>query len=208
MHKPQINKDLSVKINQALNSYTNVWNSNEKIFEELIFCLLTPQSSARGAEKVIKNLKKNKLLYIGSLENIEPLVKNVRFYKTKAKRIIIAQEKFKKNNIKKILIKNEVEKNALKCREFLVREVNGFGYKEASHFLRNIGFFNDVAILDRHILKNLLKIEVIKEIPKTLNAKKYIEIENKMKQYCIKNNINFAELDLYFWSKETGEVFK
>ena len=90
----------------------------------------------------------------------------------------------------------------------MVKEVNGFGYKEASHFLRNIGFYEDVAILDRHILRNIVRFGIIKEIPKTINKKTYIEIEDKMKNYCKKHKINFAELDLIFWSNETGEVFK
>lgn len=193
---------------KALKGYKKIWKNDETVFEELIFCILTPQSSAFGAQKVIDNLKKNNLLYSGDLEKIEPLVKNVRFYKTKAKRIIIAQKKFPKNKIKQILIKENIKKNVLKCREYLVKEVNGYGLKEASHFLRNIGFFKEVAILDRHILRNLVKIGLIKEIPTNLNKKKYIEIEEKMKEYCEKNNIDFAHLDLYFWSKETGKIFK
>lgn len=52
-------------------------------------------------------------------------------------------------------------------------------YKEASHFLRNVGFGEDIAILDRHILKNLVKLEVINELPKTLTPKLYLEIEEK-----------------------------
>lgn len=208
MTKVKIDEKQKKEFAKALNSYKNAWDKNETVFEELIFCILTPQSSAFGAQKVIDNLKKNNLLYSGSLEEIEPYIKNVRFYKTKAKRILIAREKFPKNKIKQILIHAKINTDVLKCREFLVKEVNGYGLKEASHFLRNVGFFNDVAILDRHILRNLVAIGVISEIPKNLNEKMYIEIENKMKQYCKKNNIDFEQLDLYFWSKETGKIFK
>ncbi|MFA5764021.1 MAG: N-glycosylase/DNA lyase [archaeon] len=195
------------QINIALKNYKAVWKSDEKVFEELCFCLLTPQSSARKAETTINLLKKNKLLEKGNAKEKEPFIK-VRFYITKAKRLEKIQEKFPKNKIKKILIKNEILTNPIITREFLVKNVNGFGYKEASHFLRNIGFYDEVAILDRHILKNLVRYEIIKEIPKTLNKKSYLEIEDKMKQYCKKCKINFAELDLIFWSNETGEVFK
>lgn len=208
MKKISFNNNQKKLFKRALSNYKKSWKSKESVFEEFIFCLLTPQSNAFSAQKVIDNLKKHNLLYQGTLKEIEPFVKNVRFYKTKAKRIIIAREKFPKEQIKKILIKEEIKKNILKCREFLVNEVNGYGLKEASHFLRNIGFYEKIAILDRHILRNLVKIGVIKEIPKNLNKKNYFEIENKMKKYCEKNNIDFAQLDLYFWSKETGEVFK
>lgn len=84
----------------------------------------------------------------------------------------------------------------------------GLGMKEASHFMRNIGLFEDIAILDRHILKNLIEYDVISEIPKTLTVKIYLEIEQKMKEFAEKIKIPFTELDLLFWSEETGHVFK
>ncbi|MBT4870095.1 MAG: N-glycosylase/DNA lyase [Candidatus Diapherotrites archaeon] len=201
---PTLNK----KIKQTLREFKSVWKSDQLVFEELCFCLLTPQSSAKQAFKAIDLLRKNKLLSKGSAKAKEKYVRNVRFYITKAKRLEIAQKKFPQKRIKQILKTNGLPKDAIKCREFLVKEVNGYGYKEASHFLRNIGFGKDIAILDRHILKNLLKCKIIKEIPQTITKKSYLAIEEKMKKYCEKNKINFAELDLIFWSNETGNVLK
>ena len=60
------------------------------------------------------------------------------------------------------------------------------GYKEASHFLRNIGLGYDIAILDRHILKNLKLFNVIDEIPSSISKKKYFEIEEKMRNFSKK----------------------
>ena len=85
--------------------------------------------------------------------------------------------------------------------------VNGIGYKESSHLLRNIGRKN-LVILDRHILKNMIKYNAIKEIPKSLSKNKYLEIEDKFIKLAKENNISIDELDLLFWSMETGEVFK
>ena len=65
-----------------------------------------------------------------------------------------------------------------------------------------------MAILDRHILKNLTSNGVIDEVPKTLTPKKYLEIEEKMKEFAKSTGIPLAELDLLFWSMEAGEVFK
>ena len=93
-------------------------------------------------------------------------------------------------------------------REWLVSNLKGIGYKEASHFLRNIGMGKNIAILDRHILKNLQKHGAIKEIPKSLTPKKYVEIENQMRDFSRKVKIPMEEIDLLFWSEETGEVFK
>ncbi len=173
---------INTKIRTALRDFKKNWKNKEKVYEELCYCILTPQSSARGAMKCIKNLKENNLLESGTFEEKEKFLKNVRFYKTKAKRLEEVQKKFPKNSLKKILLENGLP-DAKKARKFLLKEVNGFGMKEASHFLRNIGFFEDIAILDRHILKNLVKCGVIKEVPKNLNEKKYLEIEEKMKKY-------------------------
>lgn len=196
------------KIKKALKDFKKTWQNEELIFEEMCFCILTPQSSAKQAMKAIKELKEHNLLDKGSQEQKEPFVKNVRFFRTKAKRLVLVQEKFPKNKIKKILINAGLPKEPHKTREFLVKEVNGYGLKEASHFLRNIGFGNNIAILDRHILKNLKECNVIKEIPKTINKKNYLEIEEKMRSFCKKNKLNFAELDLIFWSNEANDVLK
>jgi N-glycosylase/DNA lyase len=199
---------LQQKIRTTIKGFRKTWQSEEAIYEEFCFCLLTPQSSAKQAMKCIKLLKENNLLHKGNAAQKEKFVKNVRFFRTKSKRLEEAQYNFPASKIKKILKENGLPSNAKKCREFLVKKVNGYGMKEASHFLRNIGFMDRVAILDRHILKNLVRCSVIEEVPKTLTIKNYLEIEEKMVEFCKENRIDFAELDLIFWSNETGEVLK
>ncbi len=204
------NSRIEKQIVDALKEFKKVWKegSGERLFEEMCFCLLTPQSSAKQAMKAIDLLKKNNLLEKGRAEQKESFVKNVRFYITKAKRLEEAQKKFPKEKIKQILKKNGLPNEPIKCRNFLLKEVNGYGMKEASHFLRNIGFFEEVAILDRHILKNLVKCGIIEKVPGNLGVKNYLKIEEKMKDFCKKQGIDFAELDLIFWSNETGSVMK
>ncbi|NMA44832.1 MAG: N-glycosylase/DNA lyase [Candidatus Diapherotrites archaeon] len=199
---------IKTKIQKALANFKKNWQSEELIFEEMCYCILTPQSSAKQSMKAINKLKEHNLLDKGFAEQKEPFIKNVRFFRTKAKRLVLVQKQFPKNKIKKILIKEGLPNNPHKAREFLVKEVNGYGWKEASHFLRNVGFGEDIAILDRHILKNLKKHKIIKEIPKTINKKNYLEIEEKMRGFCKKNKVGLDELDLIFWSNETGEVLK
>ncbi len=82
------------------------------------------------------------------------------------------------------------------------------GYKEASHFLRNIGLGEDLAILDRHILKNLALLGVIEEVPSSPTKRIYLEIEKKMTAFSGQAGIPMGELDLLLWYKEAGEVFK
>jgi len=200
--------EIESKLKEALLGYKKTFESSELIYEEMCFCILTPQSSARQAMKTINLLKEHKLLHKGTALQKEPFAKNVRFFRTKAKRLVEVQEKFPAKKIKGILLENGLPSDAIKCREFLHENVNGYGLKEASHFLRNIGFGQSIAILDRHILKNLVKCGVINEVPQHLSEKKYLEIESKMKEFCKTHKIGFDELDLIFWSNETGEVFK
>ena len=189
------------KINSRLKDFSNIDKSDQKqIFEELAFCLLTPQSKAKAADASIRNLKAKDILFSGNAEEIQQNLTGIRFHITKSGRIIEAREKFPKFNFD--------YSNIFNLRSEIVKEFKGIGYKEASHFLRNIGIGEDIAILDRHILKNLLKVGVIDEIPKTITPKKYLEMEEKMRIFCQKIGINMAQLDLLFWSEETGEILK
>jgi len=197
------------EIRNRLQEFKLVLNSSdERIFAELAFCLCTPQSKATTCWNAISSLSKNNLLLKGSEEQIKPFLNAVRFSENKSKYIIAARNLFTKDS--KLQVKNRLESfaNSQEAREWLAENVKGFGMKEASHFLRNIGMGNDLAILDVHILKNLKNFGIIEEIPKSLTPKKYLEIENKMKRFSKEIGIPFDELDLLLWAKETGLVFK
>ena len=195
-------------IKNRLRDFEDSYKKDDKhVFSELCFCLLTPQAEAVECDKAIKELKKTGLLFDGKPSAVSPYLKAARFLNKKAEFIVNARSLFKKNGC--FRIKDRIdEKNILKTREWLVENIKGIGYKEASHFLRNIGFGKDLAILDVHILKNLKAYGVIKEIPKSLTKKEYLRIENKLRDFCDKIKIPMDELDLLFWSKETGFIFK
>ncbi len=87
------------------------------------------------------------------------------------------------------------------------RNVRGIGYKEASHFLRNVGY-RGYAILDKHVLTRLAEFEVI-ESPKPPSTKNgYLVIEQKVKTFSASIGIDFDELDLLLWYTKTGEILK
>jgi N-glycosylase/DNA lyase len=198
------------EIKGRLEDFKEVIKSDEKIFEELTFCICTPQSKATICWNAITSLKNNGLLYSGDEKKIQPFLNPVRFGETKSKRIIEARNVFMKNN--KIHIREKILsfKNSLDLRNWLVENIKGIGMKESGHFIRNIGFDydNQLAILDRHILKNLKIFGIINEIPASLTKKRYLEIENLMKDFSGKLKISLYELDLVLWSKETGKIFK
>lgn len=196
-------------IKKRLEEFKEILNQpEERVFAELAFCLCTPQSKATVCWNAICSLIKNDLLYKGGINQVRPFLNAVRFADTKVNYIVEAREKF--TTYEKLQIRNFINSfnDPFKLREWLVENINGFGMKEASHFLRNIGLGDEIAILDRHIIKNLVKFGVIKEIPKILTKKKYLEIEECMKEFSEKIKIPLSELDLLFWSEETGMIFK
>ncbi len=182
--------------------------SDDEVFGELAFCLLTPQSSAKVCWNAITQLKQKTLLLKGKPTDLEPHLSQVRFGETKARYIVEARDIFSKNGAIQLKSKIESFYNPFELREWLVDNVMGLGYKEASHFLRNIGLGEGFAILDRHILRNLAGMGVIPEIPVSITKKRYLEIEEKLRSFASEIGIPMADLDLLFWSKETGWIFK
>ena len=174
---------------------------NEIWFSELCFCILTANSTAKLGLKIQGELGDGFLnLPIGELtRRLKGL--GHRFYNKRAEFIVSAR---RYSRIKDIITEFPETQQA---REWLVENVYGIGWKEASHFLRNVGF-DDVAILDRHILSLLQENEIIKEAPKTLTRRRYLEIEGLFKDLARKVNLSPAELDLYMWCMKTSCVLK
>jgi N-glycosylase/DNA lyase len=198
------------QIRQRLLDFQAVWSEpDERIFSELAFCFCTPQSKAKSCWDAVSYLQNSGLLYTGTHDEIrKTLHKKVRFHNNKSGYILHARDLFTEKG--KLAVKKRLlEKGTpFEIREWLVSNMKGLGYKEASHFLRNVGLGQDLAILDRHILKNLKKHGAIREVPKSLTPKRYKEIEQQMRDFSRKVRIPMEEMDLLFWSEETGEVFK
>jgi N-glycosylase/DNA lyase len=197
------------EIEQRLLEFGESWQKDDiHVFGELAFCLLTPQSKAKSCWRVIEKLKENGLLYSGTAEEMKKWMASVRFNDNKSKYVAEARRLFSDGDQIKIKERVDSFQGVFSKRDWLVKNVKGFGMKEASHFLRNVGFGNDIAILDRHILKNLVRYGVIEEAPKSLTEKKYKEIEQRMREFSDKIGIPMAHLDLLWWSEEAGEIFK
>ncbi len=176
--------------------------NNDAWFSELCFCILTANSSAKLGIRIQGKVGVEGFLTL-SVEQLSQKLKELghRFYNKRAEYIVKAR---KYKNIKEIIEKFSDEKDA---REWLVKNIKGLGYKEASHFLRNVGFDN-VAILDRHILKILHEYGLIDEIPKSLSRKKYLKIEKILEELARKTQLTLSKLDLFLWYMKTGEVLK
>jgi N-glycosylase/DNA lyase len=174
-------------------------------FYEIVYCILTPQTSAEHAERVVAELRRRSF-HAHALDPEKILADRsmyIRFHTTKSKHLLKL-----KNEFDSILSVLSTVGDAFALREWLVKNVKGLGYKEATHFLRNVGRNDGLAILDRHILRNLQRYGAIRTIPPALSRKHYLRIEKRFGKFAERVGIPVDELDLLFWSIETGVIRK
>jgi len=181
----------------------------ESLFSELCFCIMTANANALLCDVAHKELCAKGLFFEGNAEEIKPHLRGrARFHNKKADYIVGARNVLTRDG--RINVRGRLDPaDVIATREWLVEHIKGLGYKETSHFLRNIGLGSNIAILDRHILRNLKKYGVIRAIPDSVGSRKaYLTIEEKMRAFSYRIGIPMDELDLLFWSFQTGFVFK
>jgi N-glycosylase/DNA lyase len=176
----------------------------EQYFYEMCFCVCTPQSKAENADVVAKLLQERD--FQGAGFDPTPILRDkthyIRFHNTKARRLLQVRQQWP--DIASVLASAA---SAEHKRDWLAENVDGFGYKEAAHFLRNIGYRN-VPILDRHILKHLAHCGVFAEIPNIATKARYLAAGEAFKQFGEHVGISMDELDLFFWAMEAGLILK
>lgn len=189
-------------IRQRLNDFAAV--PPQQYFYEACYCICTPQSKAVHANLVVQQLQDMQFLLSGG--DPEPLLRDpawyVRFHATKARRLLLLREQW--TDVASMLSST---RSPVERRSWLVEHVDGFGMKEASHFLRNIGD-RGLTILDRHLLKNLVVCNVFKEMPQLSTRRRYEEVEQQFLRFAQFVDIDVDELDLLFWSQEAGMILK
>lgn len=178
---------------------------NEEWFSELCFCILTANSKAVTALNIQQELGCRGFASLDKDGLVDCIRRNKhRFHNNKASYICSAREHLKVKDKIISIIDKDGEKEG---REWLVANIKGLGYKEASHFLRNVGYKN-LAILDRHIINLMLEWNLLDERPKSLTKKIYLSIEQKFGDVASEHGMSIAELDLYMWYMKVGKVLK
>jgi len=185
--------------------FNSAFYDKNSVMKELIFCLLTPQSKAESCWNAVQRIFEQKQECNNLSEGkIKELLRGVRFRNNKSKYVKEACKKF--DEIYEAIKKQDSDPFML--RRWLVKHVKGMGCKEASHFLRNIGKGQELAILDRHVLNVLKEQNLIPGIPSSLSCKEYERIEQIMKHFAETINIPMHHLDFVFWMVNTQRIFK
>ena len=194
------NPKIKAKVDEKLKEFSFFHDKPELWFSELCFCILTANSTAEQCIRVHKEIGQQFLTL--PLEDLKRRMRQAscRFYNTRAKYIVEARGKFDA-----VLVKDLADKDPKRARAWLAENIPGIGVKEASHFLRNVGY--SIAIADFHII-DLLKRYRFLPAGIVLNWKNYIVIEQKLVEIAKMFKMSLGELDLYLWYLETGKILK
>jgi len=182
--------------------------SDLDLWAEMVFCFFTGGCSARMGLNALEAVRP--LLLTGDQDDLATALSGVHRYPNARARYIVASRHFLTEHCGLGLRKKLGSFDcSLERRDWLVKEkgIKGLGYKEASHYLRNIGF-KGYAILDKHVLNCLAELKIIDD-PKPPNTRvKYLTVEGKLRRLTDKTGIDFDELDLVLWSMKTGAILK
>ncbi|MHB8172854.1 MAG: N-glycosylase/DNA lyase [Nitrospirota bacterium] len=218
-------KSRKEEIRARLAEFKETWRQGDiAVFKELCFCILTANTSARMGITCIEAAGDN--ILTADAEGIRNILcGRYRFWKTRPEYIVHTREYLKREGALSVAPLTPAphpvgEGNLLKAkivslsdfqerRDFFADNpgVKGLGYKEASHFLRNIGF-EGYAILDIHVIRLLHELGVLPEAKRPANKKQYIFMEERMREFSMDIKIGMDELDLALWSYRTGEILK
>lgn len=133
-----------------------------------------------------------------------------RFPNMRAKNIVNSAFFLTDNNMgfKFILNNNDSDSSV---REILVNSFHGFGLKQATHFLRDIGYTKNLAIVDTHIISFLnIIFEYNPSLEKKLTPNKYLKIEKLFQNVACELGLELAIFDMAVWHymRQEGKLVK
>ncbi len=179
--------------------HANQHETPDAVFHELCYCLLTANCKADHCLTLQQRL--STLFSQGSHQDIEDGLRAHHYrFPPRASHIIAARQHTES------LLPTLQRLHGEDRRRWLVDTIPGLGYKEASHFLRNIGY-DDYAIIDTHILDLLTKYHIIHP-PRSLTPRRYLDIETTLRDIADQAGLTLAQLDLYLWYLQTGKIIK
>jgi N-glycosylase/DNA lyase len=199
------------EIRTRLNQFSEVWQkgSDARLWEELVFCIFTAGASARMGLTAVAAVRP--LLLDGKREDMTLALRKGGAHRFPVERpgyIVVTRSYLRQQCNMELRQKLDSFADPMARRDWLAQEkqIKGLGYKESSHFLRNIGF-KGYAILDKHVMRCLMELGVVETSKPPGTRTRYLEIEG-LRLFAREIKIDFDELDLVLWSMKTGEVLK
>lgn len=200
------------EIRARLDQFRELWRkgNDAQFWEELVFCIFTAGASARMGFRAVEAVRP--LLMDGGREEMTLALRNAGAHRFPVERpgYIVVTRRYLREHCEMALRKKlQSFADPIERRDWLAQEkqIKGLGYKEASHFLRNIGLMGH-AILDKHVMNCLMDLKVVETPKPPATRARYLEVEGKLRVFAREIRIDFDELDLVLWSMKTGEVLK
>ena len=200
------------EIRARLDQFQEVWRrgSDAQLWEELVYCIFTAGASARMGFRAVEAIRP--LLMDGGREDMTRALQSAgahRFPVARPGYIVVTRNYLRADCDMALREKLQSFTDPIVRRDWLAREkqIKGLGYKESSHFLRNIGLLGH-AILDKHVMNCLADLKVVETPKLPATRARYLETEERLRSFAREIRIDFDELDLVLWSMKTGEVLK
>ncbi len=181
--------------------------AEQRLFEELAFCILAANTSAEMGMKTVDKLR-HMMRRASPAEMTAAIRGSYRFINLRPEYIVHSRTYLQQLEVPlHELVGSFEDKHEL--RDFLADNtgIKGIGYKEASHFLRNVGI-GGFAILDKHIVNTMHEFGIVPTNKTPSSRKQYFELEQKYLEFSDKLGIHPDELDLLLWSRKTGKILK
>jgi len=198
------------EIQSRLAEFDEVWRNgaDARLWEELVYCIFTAGASARMGLASVEAVRP--LLARGTQSELAgALQKKHRYPNSRSGYIVVTRDFLEDDCGMRLRERLEGFAVPLERRDWLARTrgIKGLGYKESSHFLRNVGL-RGYAILDKHILRCLAEVGVISSPQPPTTRARYLATEESLRGFARDLRIDFDELDLVLWSMKTGEILK
>src|SRR5947209_92200 len=200
------------EIRARLREFHCIWQtgSDALLWEEMVYCIFTAGASAKMGMKSVEAFRP--LLVSGAQREMTTAVIAARAHRFPNERpgyVVVTRDYLQQTYSMRLRDRLRSFRDPFERRDWLARDprVKGLGYKESSHFLRNVGF-KGYAILDKHIVRCLYELRVVDSPRPPTSRGRYLETEKKMREFAARAAIDFDELDLLLWSMKTGEILK
>jgi len=206
---------------KRLISERSVITSERKLLAELILCILSSQDKFEIAVSATRSLLKNNVLKVPADESeLEKLSVDVRRILLEPVRFSVGKKRYERklrfNKRKTDYVLSTIENIYLndltlgkildacdtpdKTRRLLIRYACGIGPKQASMFLRNVGFYSDFAVLDKHVIEFMRMMAIYDSGKSPATIARYEALESGLKSYANAYEVGMLHLDLAIWT--------
>lgn len=199
-----------------------VIRSEDKLLSELVLCILSSQEKYEVALGIMKSLRKENSLRIprnksefkeikkdirNTLKKPVQFISNEKEYSRRL-RFFVKKGQYIIDTLENIYLKGLTIREILKqedciqeTRKNIISYSCGLGPKQASMFLRNIGYHSEFAVLDKHVIDYMRMMGLTRITENNFSSMtSYQKIETKLKSYADTYHVNLLHLDLAIWT--------